>query len=222
MSEKMELGQLGSDQWVSLDFILLDSELIGADEKILYAMLKRYKNRNSKYCYPSLATLEKKLNWTRKTLLKKIDNLVSVGLVKKISGKSPKQNNRYILFPPTVVLGGKQLNIADLTDDEQDMMSDMDKNCLITDQEKGTCLICASEKLAFYLKAIYKRIELYANTIKDQNPDFFTTQVIIDELKRFYEGIASCPFVILDKRITDDCDRIDSEKYLEIVKDFNF
>ena len=220
-NDKIGIGEIGRDQFVTADFRLLDSELIGSDEKILYLMLKRFKNRTQGYCYPSLQTLENKLNWSRKTLLKKIDNLCDVGLIKKISSNSPKQNNKYIIFPTEVVLGGKQLDINSLTEDEQEMLGEVQEGQLIKNEKTGKIMFCASEKLAFYLKVIYRRIEIYAETIKNSST-YEETQVIIEDIKRFYEGIASCPFVILDKRITDDCEKIDSEKYLETVKDFDF
>lgn len=218
---KIVVGEIGTDQFVTAEFKLLDSEIIGADEKILYIMLRRFKNKNSRYCYPSLLTLENRLGWSRKTLLNKISNLCDVGLIKKFSSSSPKQNNKYLIFPVDVVLGGKKLDIDSLTEDEQEMLEDIDEGQIIRDEKTKKMMICASEKLAFYLKQIYRRIDLYAESIKD-SASFIETQVIIDDIKRFYEGIASCPFIILDKRITDDCDKIESEKYLETVKDFDF
>mgnify|MGYP001625126801 CR=1 FL=1 len=219
--EKIGVAQLGTEQFVALDFILLDSEIIGADEKILYAMLKRFKNRNSKFCYPSLHTLCVKLGWTKKTLLKKLDNLIDVGLIRKIASRSPKSNNQYILYPPQAVLGGKQLNISDLTEDERDVLAEIDAGQIIHNEKTGKIMICASEKLAFYMRQIYKRIEIYWNSIKN-NESLEETEVIIEDIKRFYEGIASCPYVLLDKRITDSSEKIKSEDYLEKVKDFDF
>ena len=97
--ENITLGQVGSEQFVVAEHRLLDSELLDSDEKILYLMLKRFKNKSMQYCYPSLKSLEAKLGWSRKTLLKKIEGLVEVGLIKKISSNSPKQNNKYVILP---------------------------------------------------------------------------------------------------------------------------
>lgn len=219
--ENITLGQVGSEQFVIAEHRLLDSDLLGSDEKILYLMLKRFKNKSAKYCYPSLLSLENKLGWSRKTLLKKIDNLVEVGLVKKISSKNPKQNNQYIIYPVDVVLGGKQLKVDDLTEDEIEMLDEIPDGQIIKNEKTGKIMICASEKLAFYLRAIQRRIDNFAETIKG-SATFEETSLIIETIQRFYEGIASCPIVRLDKRITDDCDKMSSEEYLEQVSKFDF
>lgn len=219
--DKLVIGQVGSEQFVIAEYRLLDSEMLGSDEKILYLMLKRFKNKNAKYCYPSLMTLENKLNWSRKTLLKKLDNLVEVGLIKKISSKSPKQNNQYIIYPVDVALGGKQLSVADLTNDEIEMLEDIPDSQIIKNEKTGKIMICASEKLAFYLRTIYKRINTFAESIIG-SASFSETQVIVEDIQRFYESIASCPIVKLDKRIAEDCEKMSSEVYLETVSKFDF
>ena len=72
--DKITLGRVGQEQFVVAEYRLLDSELIGSDEKILYLMLLRFKNKSQAYCYPSLQTLEDRLGWSRKTLLLKLNN----------------------------------------------------------------------------------------------------------------------------------------------------
>ena len=82
-------------------------------------------------------------------------------------------------------------------------------------------MICASEKLAFYLRTIYKRIDIFAETIVN-SASFAETKVIVEDIQRFYESIASCPIVKLDKRITEDCEKMSSEEYLAQVSQFDF
>ena len=219
--DKITLGRVGQEQFVVAEYRLLDSELIGSDEKILYLMLLRFKNKSQAYCYPSLQTLEDRLGWSRKTLLLKLNNLIEVGLIKKISSRNPKQNNQYVIYPVDVVLGGKQLSIQDLTEDEVEMLDEMPEGQIIKNEKTGKIMICASEKLAFYLRAIQRRIENFAETIKG-SASFEETSLVIETIQRFYEGIASCPIVRLDKRITDDCDKMSSEDYLEQVSKFDF
>ncbi len=219
--ENITLGQVGSEQFVVAEHRLLDSELLDSDEKILYLMLKRFKNKSMQYCYPSLKSLEAKLGWSRKTLLKKIEGLVEVGLIKKISSNSPKQNNKYVIYPVDVTLGGKQLSVDDLTEDEQEMLEDIPDSQIIKNNKTGKIMICASEKLAFYLRTIYKRIDIFAETIVN-SASFAETKVIVEDIQRFYESIASCPIVKLDKRITEDCEKMSSEEYLAQVSQFDF
>lgn len=219
--ENIKIGQIGSDQFVIAEHRLLDSELLDSDEKILYLVLKRFKNRSAKYCYPSLKALETRLGWSRKTLLKKLDGLEEVGLIKKISSRSPKQNNQYIIYPVEVALGGKQLSINDLTEDEREMLEDVPDNQIIKNEKTGKIMICATEKLAFYLRAIYKRIDKFAESIIG-SATFAETSVIVEDIQRFYESIASCPIVKLDRRITEDSEKMSSEDYLEQVSKFDF
>lgn len=219
--DKITLGRVGQEQFVVAEYRLLDSELIGSDEKILYLMLLRFKNKSQAYCYPSLQTLEDRLGWSRKTLLLKLNNLIEVGLIKKISSRNPKQNNQYVIYPVDVVLGGKQLSIQDLTEDEVEMLDEIPEGQIIKNDKTGKIMICASEKLAFYLRAIQRRIDNFAETIKG-SASFEETSLVIETIQRFYEGIASCPIVRLDKRITDDCDKMSSEDYLEQVSKFDF
>lgn len=219
--DTIKVGSVASEQFVVAEHRLLDSELIGADEKILYLILKRFKNSNAKYCYPSLLALESRTGWSRKTLLKKLDNLVEIGLIKKISSKSPKLNNQYVIYPVDVALGGKQLNIDDLTEEEQEMLEEISEDQIIRDTKRNKIMICASEKLAFYLRVIYKRINTFAESIIG-TATFEETKVIVEDIQRFYESIASCPIIRLDKRITDNCEKMNSEAYLETVSKFDF
>ena len=74
------------------------------------------------------------------------------GLIKKISSRNPKQNNQYVIYPVDVVLGGKQLSIQDLTEDEVEMLDEIPEGQIIKNDKTGKIMICASEK--FYLRAI--------------------------------------------------------------------
>lgn len=214
------VGALGLNQFVPAPFILLDNEQIDISEKGLFILLCRYKNKLSSKCWPSLSTLKKKTGLTEKTILKKLAILEEVGLIKKKNNVyNSKQNNTYILYDPAIVFGYRQLNIKDLTEEEVDTLQEIGKEYVI-EKPDGTIIVCHSEKNKFFLNLLYQVLDNYAKAILETNT-YSDVEVIIQEIRFFYERIASLPVIFFNKAINEDTEKISSEEYLEKIRDFN-
>ncbi len=220
-SNKIEIaGILGEKQFVQASYVLLDNEQIDISEKGLYILLCRYRYKGSSKSWPSLATLRRKTGLTEKTILKKIAMLEEVGLIKKINNVyNSKQNNTYIIYDPTIVFGTRQLNIKDLTEEELDTIEELGEE-LVVKKPDGTLVLCASEKNKFFLNLLYLTLDNYAKAILETNT-FSDTELIIKEIRQFYERIASRPYIFFEEAINEGTEKISSEEYLEKIKDFN-
>lgn len=220
MSKVKVTGSIGISQFVPVSFCLIDNEVLGMAEKFLYVLLCRYKGKGTDKCWPSLTTLEKKTQWTKKTILKKIEILEDVGLIiKKNHIYEAKQNNTYILISPEIAFGIKQLHINDLTEEEAYTLNELGDE-LVIQKSDGTIVICSSEKNKIFLNMLYETLDNYASAIYNDNK-FSEVKIIIDEITKFYENIASSPYVFLNKQIDNDTEKVSSEQVLEQLKEYN-
>lgn len=67
---------------------------------------------------------------------------------------------------------------------------------------------------------LYETLDNYASAIYNDNK-FSEVKIIIDEITKFYENIASSPYVFLNKQIDNDTEKVSSEQVLEQLKEYN-
>ena len=69
-------------------------------DKIIYAAIRRFMNKDSRECFPAIRTIAKTLQCTPGKVSAALDRLIEAGFVKRIESKKNRNSNHY-LFPKT-------------------------------------------------------------------------------------------------------------------------
>ncbi|KIR01630.1 hypothetical protein P261_00444 [Lachnospiraceae bacterium TWA4] len=86
-------------RFVAVYYDLLESDLLDMSEKMIFIMLKKFADEESK-CFPSVNTLAKSLGASKPTVIKKLKSLEEKGIIEVIRRKSSDgkdTSNLYIL-----------------------------------------------------------------------------------------------------------------------------
>jgi len=74
---------------------LRDREQLAHGDKIIYATIRRYMNKETRDCFPAITTIANKLNCSKTKVISAIKRLIETGLLKKHS--DGRKNHYY--FP---------------------------------------------------------------------------------------------------------------------------
>ena len=137
-------------------------------DRLVYAHLRSYMNKDTFECFPSLQTLASKSDLSINTIQRSINNLISLGLIEKITGgkgksnkyKFPKLENDFERFTPEF------LSHKDTTPNEKAYLIGLQSQCYKNGQYAMTTY--SNRELAENLNMSEASVQRYNSSLKSK------------------------------------------------------